>query len=73
MSSTLDIFTRVVSTSLVIANVFILDITSLSLFYGFADAPLGFWPLSFFLFELTFSRTPTVNWPRDVISSAKDC
>ena len=61
ISSTLDMLTRVVSTSLVMANVLMLDITSPSLFYGFAEAPLGFWPLSFFLFELTFSSTPTVN------------
>lgn len=60
MSSILDILTRAVSTSLVMANVFILAKISPSFGYCLLVAPLT--PLSLFIFlDVIFSRTPTVS------------
>ena len=63
--------TRAVSTNLVIANVFIFAKTSPS--FGCCLGPfIPFLSIYVFLFIPIFSMTPTVNYPKDVINSAKD-
>lgn len=68
MSSILEIFTKAVSTSLVIANVLIFVIDSFYL--GCPLVPLLASSCDFLMLE--FSRTPIVSCPSDVISSASD-
>jgi hypothetical protein len=70
MSSILEILTSEVSTSLVIAKVLIFASTSPSLGCCLAVAPLIAFSDGFFW--CMFSKTPTVNYPREVMSSAKD-
>lgn len=76
-TSILDILTRAVSTSREMANVLILARTSPSFGWGLLEAaliPPCIPPTeSGTLFLAEPSRTPTVNYPRAVISSARDC
>jgi hypothetical protein len=78
ISSILDMFTRAVSTSLLIAKVLMLAKISVSLgyCYGLLDTPAALFccitSLPFLTDPLLVdSRTPTVSCPREVMSSAK--
>lgn len=73
MSSILEIFTKAVSTSLVIAKVLTLANTSPSAGWCLVEAART--PLSVVdnFLGFMFSRTPTVSWPNEVINSASDC